>query len=232
MMLSTDSHSTPILQPRYLKRAILLPVLTAACLAIVSGCASVPSQRKELSQQQSCCASPREFVFRALPLLLDAAEEITLDTPIYRFPGGNSHFIPYELEPTPRGKARRIDIGSTKQSGVPGFPIRSYFHPEVTLYDGEFREVGHAGQEVFFARTGGLFNASVNVDGTLLITHGSRAKYLVIHTTDETMAMNRISQQQTSLFYLRYAVVITSSLAVYEAAPRGRLLVKSTLVDD
>jgi len=227
-----ESGGTSTFERGCTKPALLLPVLAAACLALLSGCASVAAQRKELSQQQSCCASPREFVWRPLPLLVDTAEEITVDTPVFRFAGGNSHFIAYELEATPRGKARRLDIASTKQNGVPGFPVHSYFHPEVTLYDADFREVGHAGQEVFFARKGGLLDSTVNVDGTLLITHGSRAKYLVVHTTDETMAMNRISQRQTSLYYLRYVVVISSSTAVYEAAPRGRLLIKSTLVDD
>lgn len=52
---------------------------------------------------------------------------MTVDTPVFRFPGGNSHFLAHELEATPPGKARRLDIGSTKQNCVPGFPVRLYF---------------------------------------------------------------------------------------------------------
>ena len=46
------------------------------------------------------------------------------------------------------------------------------------------------------------------------------------------MAMNRISHLKTTLLYLRNVVVISSLTAVYETGSRGRLLIKSTLIDD
>lgn len=72
----------------------------------------------------------------------------------------------------------------------------------------------------------------MNVDGALPITHGSHAKYVVVRTADETMAMNRISHLKTTLLYLRNVAVISSLTDVYETASRGHLLIKSTLIDD
>lgn len=147
-----------------------------------------PFQRGELyaeamEQREPCCAEYSQLAYTKLPLAQRVSARIGPDSPLFRFPEGNSRWVAWELPLSTEGKTLVLRSLATP-SALAGTGHFYVFSPIVSWLDENFSVLDEPRRNLFSPMPASLapprsaaLEASIALTGNL-----ARARYVIMHT--------------------------------------------------